>query len=239
MSNHLLSIQRSAIMALSFLGGLIALNSPGLAFDEKAARKTFKKCVACHAIGEDARNKVGPHLNGIVGRSAASLDDYRYSSAMKVAGQEKLVWSIENLSEYLTKPRAFIKGTRMGFAGLKDAGQRENLIQWMASFDMDGKATRGETSYFIELLGQSAAALEGDREYGEYISGECVTCHRLSGQDDGIPSIVGWPKENFIHALYEYKTKVRENPVMQSVTAQLGDEEMAALAAYFGTAGDN
>ena len=85
------------------------------------------------------------------------------------------------------------------------------------------------------MLGIEAAEIEGDPEYGEYLSGECVTCHRLSGEVDGIPAIVGWPRENFIHALYEYKQDVRENPVMQTVSKRLSDEEMAALAAYFGS----
>jgi len=71
--------------------------------------------------------------------------------------------------------------------------------------------------------------------YGQYLSSECVTCHRLSGQEDGIPSIVGWSPDQFITVLRAYKTKLRDNVTMQTITARLTDEEMAALAAYFAT----
>ena len=75
--------------------------------------------------------------------------------------------------------------------------------------------------------------LEGDVEYGEYLSGECTTCHQISGDADGIPAIVQWDEVMFKLAMHEYKLKTRENPVMQLVAGRLGDEEIAALAAYF------
>lgn len=78
-----------------------------------------------------------------------------------------------------------------------------------------------------------AVANAGDGEYGEYLSAECVTCHRLSGAEDGIPSIIGWDEASFIAVLKSYKQKERENPAMQLVTSNLGEEEMRALAAYF------
>lgn len=73
-----------------------------------------------------------------------------------------------------------------------------------------------------------------DAAYGEYLSSECVTCHRRDGQDKGIPSIVGWPSEQFVAVLKSYKTKDRTNPIMQTITARLTDEDMTALAAYYG-----
>jgi cytochrome c553 len=78
-----------------------------------------------------------------------------------------------------------------------------------------------------------AAANAGDSEYGEYLSAECVTCHQLSGAEDGIPPIIGWDEASFIAVLKSYKQKERENPAMQLVTSNLGEEEMTALAAYF------
>lgn len=77
----------------------------------------------------------------------------------------------------------------------------------------------------------------GDAEYGEYLSAECVTCHQPSGANDGIPSIIGWDQNSFIAVLKSYKAKERANPAMQLVTSNLGDEEMAALAAYFARLG--
>ncbi|MEM7777032.1 MAG: c-type cytochrome [Pseudomonadota bacterium] len=73
----------------------------------------------------------------------------------------------------------------------------------------------------------------GDSAYGEYLANECVTCHRVDGTQTNIPDITGWPEEAFVAVLVSYKTKERENRVMQTIAAGLGDAEMAALAAYF------
>ena len=76
-------------------------------------------------------------------------------------------------------------------------------------------------------------ALAADPAFGEYLSSECVTCHRRDGQDKGIPSIVGWPPDQFVAVLKSYKTKDRDNQIMQTITARLSDDEMAALAAFY------
>ena len=75
----------------------------------------------------------------------------------------------------------------------------------------------------------------GDRELGEYLSSECVTCHQISGRFDGIPSIVGREENELVAALTEYRDKVRDNPVMRAIAAKFNDEEIAALASYFGS----
>ena len=84
-------------------------------------------------------------------------------------------------------------------------------------------------------LDPAILALKGDPEYGEYLSSDCTTCHQASGGDDGIPSIVLWPEEDFVIAMHAYKNKDRPNPVMQMMAGRLNDEEIAALAAYFAT----
>lgn len=230
-NSHMVSVLGAVLFSLF-------VNSSAHAIDEKQAQKTYKKCAACHEIGEGAKNKVGPHLNGLEGRYAGSLDGYKFSNSMQHAGRDQqLEWNFDTLSKYLLKPRDMIKGSRMSFAGLKKQDERENLVKWMLAFDSEG-VTHFEQKTQVskeQLLGASAATLEGDAEYGEYLSGECVTCHQISGAADGIPSIIGWPKEYFIHAMYGYKTEVRENPVMRTVAKRLGDEELAALAAYFGS----
>ncbi|MCZ0734912.1 c-type cytochrome [Phreatobacter sp. AB_2022a] len=84
-------------------------------------------------------------------------------------------------------------------------------------------------------VGPSGMARAGDRALGEYLAGECVTCHRLSAPArDGIPAIAGWPDAQFVAVLKSYRLKERDNPIMQTVAARLSDEEMEALAAYFG-----
>ncbi len=91
----------------------------------------------------------------------------------------------------------------------------------------------GLAIFMSALVHAPAAAKAGDPAYGEYLAGECVTCHRTDGKDSNIPDITGWPAEAFVAVLQSYKTKERENRVMQTIAAGLGDDEMAALAAYF------
>ena len=101
--------------------------------------KLFKKCKACHAIGEGAKNKVGPELNEVLGRTAAGLESYakKYSKALKAAGADGLVWNEETLTEFLVAPKKFVKGTKMSFAGFKKEEDQENIIAYLASFSPD------------------------------------------------------------------------------------------------------
>lgn len=85
------------------------------------------------------------------------------------------------------------------------------------------------------LFVSMSAHAEGDVAYGEYLSTACVTCHQLTGVDNGIPSIVGWDQKSFVSTLRSYQAKERENPVMRMITAPMTQEEMEALAAYFAT----
>jgi cytochrome c553 len=79
------------------------------------------------------------------------------------------------------------------------------------------------------------AVSAGDRELGQYLSAECVTCHQISGTaTGGVPSITGWPEAQFVAVMTAYKNKERDNPVMQAVAGRLAADDMAALAAYFG-----
>lgn len=80
-----------------------------------------------------------------------------------------------------------------------------------------------------------AAADEQQIAYGEYLSGECVTCHQLTGKSNGIPAIVGWEPDVFVAVFEEYRNKTRGNEAMQTIANRLKDDEIAALAAYFAT----
>lgn len=80
-----------------------------------------------------------------------------------------------------------------------------------------------------------AGTKRGDRELGQYLSSECVTCHQASGQQaGGVPAITGWADDQFIAVMHAYKNRERDNQVMQAIAARLSEEEIAALAAYFG-----
>ena len=101
--------------------------------------EVFKKCRACHDVGEGAKNKVGPLLNDIVGRHAGSIDGFNYSDANKAAGAKGLVWTDDVLFKYLENPLTFMQGTKMAFAGLKDEQDRRDVIAYLKRFDADGK----------------------------------------------------------------------------------------------------
>lgn len=99
--------------------------------DPVAGEKVFRKCQACHAVGEGAKNKVGPELNGIVGRKAGSAPGFNYSKANTSSG---VTWTAEVLDEYLTNPRKFMPGTKMAFPGLRDDAERADVIAFLAQF---------------------------------------------------------------------------------------------------------
>jgi cytochrome c len=107
--------------------------------DPAAGENVFKKCAACHAVGEGAKNKVGPELNAVLGRTAGTLEGYSYSQAMKDAGAGGLVWTPETLAQYLPKPRDFVKGTKMSFPGLSNPDDVANVIAYLATFSPDYK----------------------------------------------------------------------------------------------------
>jgi len=118
-----------------FIAALAAFSTAALAEgDPKKGEKVFKKCKTCHMVGEGAKKRIGPQLNNIIGRKAGSTEGFKYSKAMKAAGEGGLVWDEEKLDKFLTKPRAMIKKTRMTFGGLKKAEQRANVIAYLKTF---------------------------------------------------------------------------------------------------------
>jgi len=96
--------------------------------------KTFKKCKACHQVGEGAKSKTGPILNGIVGAPAGYAEGFRYSKAMKAAAEGGLVWDEAELAAFLAKPKKYMKGTKMSFAGLKKDSDIEAVIAYLQSY---------------------------------------------------------------------------------------------------------
>ncbi len=121
----------SRLATFSLIGFAIALSSGAISSTAFAAdgEKVFKKCKACHVFG---KNGVGPDLTGIVGRKAGA-GDFKYSKAMAAKAEEGLVWTEENLDEFLKKPKNFIKKTRMAFPGLKKEDDRAAVIAYLKS----------------------------------------------------------------------------------------------------------
>jgi cytochrome c len=114
----------------------LALVGAADAGDPAAGEVVFKKCLACHAVGEGAKNKVGPELNGLFGRPSGSVPGYKYSDANKSSGID---WSEDIFAAYIRDPRGVIKGTKMTFAGLKDDNDIANLIAYLRQFGPDGQ----------------------------------------------------------------------------------------------------
>jgi len=125
------------LLPLLVFGALGA--SPSMADQIKDGKKIFKKCSACHAVGAKAKNKVGPHLNDLFGRTAGTLEGYKFSKALKAAGAEGLVWNDETVEQFVTKPKKLVKKTKMAFAGLKKEKDRTSLIAYLKTFDGDAE----------------------------------------------------------------------------------------------------
>ncbi len=124
----------AALTALALTG----MAGSGLAEGDAAAgEKIFKKCKACHQVGDGAKNRIGPVLNGIVGNEIASVEGFekKYSKAFQAKKAEGLVWTEEVLDAYLTKPKKYIKGTKMSFPGLKTEAQRADVIAYLLTFE--------------------------------------------------------------------------------------------------------
>ncbi len=115
---------------------LITGLSHAQAQDAAAGEKVFAQCRACHQMGENAKNAVGPHLNGLFGRRAGSVEGYNYSPANKNSG---ITWDEAVFREYIQNPRAKIPGTKMVYAGLKDEQRINDLIAYLKQFDTTGK----------------------------------------------------------------------------------------------------
>jgi len=101
----------------------------------KAGKKVFKKCKACHAVGEGAKNKSGPQLYNIIGRKMGSADRYKYSKGFKLALDEGRIWNEELMIEFLRKPKKFIKGTKMSFGGLKKDKDLNAIVAYLKMQD--------------------------------------------------------------------------------------------------------
>lgn len=130
--NRLMLIAGAALVAM-----VSGAHADGNAEDGK---KVFRKCMACHAVGENAKNKVGPALNGVIGRKIGTAEGYKYSSAMMEFGAGDKVWDEQLFMTYIMDPKGVVKGTKMAFAGLKKEEDVENVLAYLESFNADGTA---------------------------------------------------------------------------------------------------
>ncbi len=139
------------ICALCIAGFVIFMASGVLAAGDIAkGKKLAKKCTTCHTLDKGGKNRLGPNLYNILGSPAASVKGYKYSKAMAASG---IVWDDAAFTEFLTKPKKFIKGTKMSFGGVKKAAQRADLLAYFRTLrDVApsrmgaGDAARGKTA---------------------------------------------------------------------------------------------
>lgn len=123
-----MSVFRKAVtVSMALLGFVLYVVSPAQAGDIDAGEKVFKKCKACHYVDQE-KNKTGPHLVNIIGRTAGSIEGYKYSKAMSESG---IVWDEETLAAYLLAPKKYIKGTKMAFRGLRKPEDIANVIAYL------------------------------------------------------------------------------------------------------------
>ncbi|SHG30552.1 c-type cytochrome [Cognatishimia maritima] len=145
----------------------LLLASPLASQDAQNGEVIFKKCSACHAVGDGAKNKTGPVLTGVVGRAAGSVDGYKYGSGMQQAGANGLIWDEAHLTAYLEDPRAFLRAylddpkakAKMTFK-LKDSQDRRDVVAYLAGFSTHEDArvcimNKAEITYFF--VAESAA----------------------------------------------------------------------------------
>ncbi|GAC1616185.1 MAG: cytochrome c family protein [Bradyrhizobium sp.] len=128
-------MKKTILSALAVIAWFAA-GPHAMAQDVAAGKTSFNKCTACHSIGEGAKNKVGPELNGLDGRKSGTAEGYSYSDANKNSG---ITWNESEFKEYIKDPKAKIPGTKMIFPGIKNEKEINDLWAFLAQHDKDGK----------------------------------------------------------------------------------------------------
>ncbi len=125
------------LFATRFLVPLAAICAPVSAWaaDPAGGQQAFKVCTACHMIGPNAKNRIGPPLNGVVGRKWGSAAGFAYSDDLKAGGAAGKVWDDATLNNYLEDPKRLAPQGKMAFGGVKDEAKRADIIAYLKEFD--------------------------------------------------------------------------------------------------------
>lgn len=188
-------------LAVWFAALSLAVMTPAAAQDAEAGSKVFRKCAACHAVGDGAKNRVGPELNALFGRTAGSIEGFRYSKAMVSAGADGLVWNEETITGYLRKPRAYLKGTNMAFAGLKKDRDIANVMAYLRTYSsavtVAEPAPSADASAGEKTTAKRVAAVAADRPlptHGTFHLGRVALPEEIAAWDiDVRPDGAGLP----------------------------------------------
>ena len=122
---------RNLTLSAALLAGF-SIAAPAFAQDADAGQRVFNQCRACHTVDKGGRNGVGPNLWGVVGRKAASIEGFRYSTNMRTLAEGGLTWNEERLTAYLTNPKSVVPQGSMAFAGLRNEQQLKDLLAYLA-----------------------------------------------------------------------------------------------------------
>jgi len=186
--------------ALAVISLAISLSVPATAGsdgDSVKGGELFKQCAVCHSVGEGAADAVGPNLNHIFGRPAASIEGYGYSDAMQQKGEDGLLWQEESLYTFIAGPMWFVPGTSMGYEGLRREQEVHDLLSWLIRFspaykpqsrqspdaaalaaailpEMDSGDVEPENPDFTEAFLNNAETISSG---GELWAGQCRLCH--------------------------------------------------------------
>ena len=183
-----------SLKVLAAATAIAALAPAAKAGDAAAGEKVFKKCAACHAVGEGAKNKVGPELNDIFGRVAGSLEGFKYSNAMKESG---ITWDAETLTAYLKDPKGYIPKNKMSFAGLKKDEDIDNVLAYLMTFSADAgkeamaapaeapatQTASAEEKPAMDEKPAMAMADEGMKSKGKFGLGRLATADEVAAWD--------------------------------------------------------
>ncbi len=233
---HRNRVRRSILSVVSTLALTMFTIAGAWGVDAKRGAELYQQCKRCHQVGQGAEHRIGPHLNGVFGRQAGSVEGFTYSRALREAGANGLVWTGQTLDAFLSGPATVVPQSRMSFDGLSAADDRANLLAWLRMFEgslddvPEAQPTMTAAQYSLD---PEILSIQGNPQYGAYLASECTTCHRSDGVDAGIPSITSWPVDDFVITLQAYKNGKRVHPAMQMIATRLSDEEIASLAAYF------
>jgi cytochrome c len=118
------------------MAAFVTISGVANAQDLAAGEQSFRKCLPCHSVGEDAKHKIGPVLNGLDGRKSGTIEGYNYSEANKKA---EILWGEASFKDYIVAPMAKVPGTKMAFAGIKNETEIANLWAYLKQFKADGK----------------------------------------------------------------------------------------------------
>ncbi|MEJ6397119.1 c-type cytochrome [Yoonia sp. 208BN28-4] len=202
--------------------------------DPSAGITNFEQtCAACHTLADGEAHRAGPNLYGLYGRTAGSAEGFDYSQAMIAAGEAGLVWGRDTLQPFLANPQDVVAGTPHPFMlDMVDEIYRTDLMTHVRLTTTPPPPAPEDVTVPEVVL-----AMAGDVPYGEYLAAECASCHVTGGASaGGVPQIDTLTRETMMLRLYQYKVGALSNRTMGSVAASLGDEEIAALAAYFAQA---